>query len=88
MWDQTGLGAELMGQRRKRVQGTWAQADIFSSPLNGKQEPDRLAPRWALMAEDQCYQTLGTGWEVERALQGVQESRVLPLLPIPSQAWT
>lgn len=52
-----------MGQRRKRVRGTWAQADIFSSPLNGKQEPDRLAPRWALMAEAPCYQTLGTGWE-------------------------
>lgn len=52
-----------MGQRRKGVRGSWAQADIFSSPLNGKQEPDRLAPRWALMAEDRFYQTLGTGWE-------------------------
>lgn len=42
MWSQTDLGTN--GTEGKGVRGTYAQADIFSSSLNGRQEPDRLVP--------------------------------------------
>lgn len=54
MWDQTGLGAELMGQSKKGGgRGHLALTDLFSSPLGKQSQTD-----WLLVGP---YHALGGG---------------------------